>query len=382
MNITWFLIITLLISGFQSYIFTKFGLLRLKYSRVFSKEAVFAGEEIEMVDELVNNKLLPIPWLRLESNIDRHLRFAGKHNQMTDFQWEELHRTLFSLLPYQKITRRHKVCCTKRGYYELKTVSLTLGDVLGITESFKQFDAKAVVTVYPELTAMEDIPLPSHSWLGIIMVRRWIIDDPFVIAGAREYSYGDPLNSVNWKATARTDKLQVSKRDYTADHHLMIYINFDETEDIWMPIQNKALFEKGISYAASIAQYSISKGISTGFGCNAYLIEPFGQSTDPNVKLPVRIEPASGKQQLTYLFDTMAKLSMDRSMSFNRFLMEDIEQRNNTDILIITSTLTENVTEKIRLLETQGNKIEFLMLIDDSINIDDREGEVKNEQIS
>jgi hypothetical protein len=365
MSIAWFLFITCLISVIQSFIFNKWGLTRLQYTRSFSKESVFAGEEIEMVDEISNNKPLPIPWLRLESKIDRSLQFVRKKDQLTEIQSDEFHRTLFSLLPFQKITRRHKVCCIKRGYYELKTVSLTLGDVLGFGETFDRFNAKATVTVYPEVIPIEDIPLPSHSWLGDIMVRRWIIDDPFVNAGVREYSYGDSMNSVNWKATARTGSLQVSKKDYTADHHLMIYLNFDESEDIWMPIQNAPLIEKGISYAASIAQNSISKGISTGFGCNSYLVEPFGgQTAENNIKTSVRIEPNNGKHQLTYLYDTMAKLSLDRSMSFNRFLIEDMKNRQDTDILIITSLLTTTIQANIRLLEAQGNKIEILMLTD------------------
>jgi hypothetical protein len=336
---------------------------------------VFAGEEIEMIDEISNNKLLPIPWLRLESKIDHNLQFARKQDHSTEELREEFHRTLFSLLPYQKITRRHKISCLKRGYYELKTVSLTLGDVLGFGETFDRFNAKATVTVYPEIIPIEDIPLPSHSWLGDIMVRRWIIDDPFFIAGVREYSYGDSMNSVNWKATARTGSLQVSKRDYTADHHLMIYLNFDETEDIWMPIQNALLIEKGISYAASIAQQSISKGINTGFGCNSYLVEPFGEIIENNVKESVRIEPKNGKHQLTQLYDTMAKLSIDRSMSFNRFLLEDMNNRLNTDILIITTLLTTNIQENIRLLELQGNKIEILMLTDQLDNYNNMQGE-------
>lgn len=364
MSIAWFIIITCLISVIQSVIFNKWGLFRLQYTRSFNKEKVYAGEEIEMIDEISNNKLLPIPWLRLESKIDRNLQFVGKQDQLTEVHSEEFHRTLFSMLPYQKITRRHKVRCTKRGYYELKNVSLTLGDIFGFGESFRKFNAKAAVTVFPEMIAIEEIPLPSHSWLGDIIVRRWIIEDPFVIAGVRDYSRGDSLNSVNWKATARTGNLQVSKKDYTADHQLMIYLNFDESEDIWMPIQNTSLIEKGISYAASIAGNSIAKGINTGFGCNSYLVEPFREKTENDTKSSIRIEPKSGKHQLTYLYDTMAKLSMDRSISFNRFLMEDLETRTQTDILLITSIITDNIQEKIHLLEKQGNKIELLMLTD------------------
>src|SRR5699024_6360963 len=117
-------------------------------------------------------------------------------------------------------------------YYTLQTVSVTTGDGIGFSEVFDSFEAHTSVTVYPSIIAIDDIPLPSHSWLGDITVKRWIVEDPFLQAGVREYQYGDPLNSINWKATARTQNLQINKKDFTADHHLLIYVNFDIHEDI------------------------------------------------------------------------------------------------------------------------------------------------------
>lgn len=58
------------------------------------------------------------------------------------------------------------------------------------------------------------------------------------------------MHTINWKATARTGSMQVNKYDYTADHHLMIYVNFDQTEDKWRPIVHEDLLEKALSYAA------------------------------------------------------------------------------------------------------------------------------------
>jgi len=377
MSIPWFIIITVAIIFGQSYIYSKWGLSRILYKRTFSKSIVFEGEEIEMVDEISNKKLLPIPWLRLESKIHASLKFRKISNQDNEIDSEEFHRTLFSLMPYQKVKRRQKLTCTQRGYFQFKTVSMTTGDAFGFGSSFESKQAKAELTVYPKLAPLDEIPLPSHSWLGDITVKRWIIEDPFVIAGVRDYSYGDPMNTINWKATARTNSLQVSKRDYTADHHLLIYLNFDETEDIWLPVKDLELFEQGISYAASLAQYTLSQGISTGFGCNAYLVEPFQNSTDP-IKQPIRIQPSNGTHQLTYILDTMAKLRLDRSMSFNHFLLEDINrQMQNTDILLITTILTEKMEENIRILEENGNSVEIVWLQKEMVNndVNDEAGE-------
>src|SRR5699024_4850456 len=151
-----------------------------------------------------------------------------------------------------------QVTCTKRGFYQFQTVSLSTGDIFGIDKTYTSAASSAEIIVYPQLVAMEDLPLPAHSWLGEVIARRWIIDDPFLFAGVRDCASGDPLNAINWKSTARTNRLQVSKKDFSADHHIMIYINFNQTEDIWRPIVDESLMEETISYAASIAQYAIT----------------------------------------------------------------------------------------------------------------------------
>ena len=74
-----------------------------------------------------------------------------------------------------------------------------------------------------------------------------------------------------------------------------------------MPIVDEQLLEEALSYAASVAQYAIENGISTGFGCNSYVDEMNKES--------IRIEPENSKAQLIHLFETMAKVKIDTSTS-------------------------------------------------------------------
>ncbi|MBU9713404.1 DUF58 domain-containing protein [Evansella tamaricis] len=359
MGVHWIIITTVFMVIAQAYIFKKWGLNKIEYSRYFFDKAVFEGEETEMVEEIINKKFLPIPWLRLESKISSNLVF--KQQDSLSVVGEQFHRSFFSLMTYQKIRRRHKITCTKRGYYQLKTVSISVGDPFGIDKKSKTLHVSSNLLVYPRFLPMEEIPLPSNSWQGDILVRRWIMDDPFIFAGVREYTYGDTMKSVNWSATARIGALQVSKKDFTADHNLMIYLNFDQTEDIWKEIEDKDMVEKGISYAASIAQYTISNGIPTGFGCNSYLDDP--SERIKRIKNSVRIEGMNGNNHLTHILQTMAMLRVDRSMNFGSFLQEDVDQRRtNTDIILITAFISETIQKHIRSLEALGNSVEIIYL--------------------
>ncbi|RKL67402.1 hypothetical protein CR203_08545 [Salipaludibacillus neizhouensis] len=196
---------------------------------------------------------------------------------------------------------------------------------------------------------------------GDFFVKRWIVEDPFINAGVREYEAGDPLRSVNWNASARAQTMQVNKKDFAADYRLMIYVNFDYDEDIRLPVNETDLIEKAISYAASIANYTTSKGIPTGFGCNGYLYVP-GETKDVRKK-SVRIEPRTGKIHFNQILKTMAKLKIDRSMPFHQFLKEDLDHnQTKTDYLFISAFSSVKIEKNVRLLQRKGNTVDYLWM--------------------
>lgn len=354
------IIVLFLIFFIQGIVNKKWGLKGIYYHRYFEQKSIFEDEKIVMVDEIMNRKILPVPWLRLETQMDPNL--ISEESIATENKRVVFHRTMFSLMPYQKITRRHHLVGKKRGFYELKNVSVTTGDAMGYGEVFDSISANTAMTVYPKMVPIQDIPLPSHSWLGDITVKRWIIEDPFLHSGIREYQQGDPLNAINWKATARTQDLQINKKDYTADHHLLIYVNFDVNEDIRLPMEQLDVIERALSYAASIANYTIKQGVATGFGCNGYYVEPFVNSL-ARKKPSIRIEPANSGQQVEYILDAIAKAKLDRSRNFRAFLQEDIDRKlTKTDIVIFTYQLTAQVENKIKKLEQLGNAVEVVTL--------------------
>ncbi|WP_127585027.1 DUF58 domain-containing protein [Paenibacillus koleovorans] len=356
MGIHWFIFLAFLIAYLQGKLFKRWGLSKIAYHRQFSVKSCYAGEELEMVERIVNRKPLPLPWLRLEALFDASLAFVSQRQlEISGSETMQNHKSLFSLLPYGQVVRRHKIVARKRGCYRMETVSMTCGDMLGLHKTATKVQMGAELIVYPKPVPFEEIPLPSHSWQGDITVRRWIMEDPFMIQGVRDYRYGDTMNMINWKATARSSRLQVQQRDFTADHRLMIYVNFDVTETMWNAITDPELVERGIAYAASIAENAVSQGIPTGFGCNGSLIDA--------PKQPVRVAAQSGPTHLTDLFETMAKLIMVRSDSIGQFLEQDVNSGvSNMDIIVITAFVSDEMQGLIDRLRLQGNAVEIVPL--------------------
>jgi uncharacterized protein (DUF58 family) len=356
MGIQWFLFVAGIVAAVQAWVFQRFGVRKLRYERYFNTRACYPGDQVEMVERISNRQLLPVPWLRLESLIHANLRFEQQFNlNISDGVMFQNHRSFFSLMSYTQITRRHKVTCLDRGCYRLNSATLTSGDVLGLYKTSKMLKVGGELLVYPKPVPLKEIELPSHSWHGEAIVKRWIIDDPFMIAGTREYRMGDPLKGINWKATARSGKLQVHQHDYTAEHRLMIYFNVEDNETMWRQVNNVPLMEKGISYAAAFAELGIERGMETGFGTNAYSIDA--------PKEPVSVDPMNGYAQLELLLDTMARLIVARSLPFDTFLEQEAERMvTGMDILIISAYVGEKMRLPMEQLRRNGNAVDVFLL--------------------
>ena len=113
MNLFWLLIVLLALGGAQSFVFSRFNFKSLKYTRTFSKRSVYEGETVEMVEQIVNRKLLPVPWLRVESRISPDLRFQTAQEEREISEDEQYHKSVFYLGPYSRVTRRQRLsACT------------------------------------------------------------------------------------------------------------------------------------------------------------------------------------------------------------------------------------------------------------------------------
>jgi len=359
MELTWLLINAGLLLGLITFIYNRYALKKVGYSRHFSKLSAFAGDEVEMVERIVNRKLLPLPWVRLESMMASGLVFGAQNNlDIRSGDKLQNHISLFSLRPYRQIVRRHRVFCAKRGYYRLESATMTAGDPIGFAQPSKRFPLSLTLTVYPEVVPVEDLPLPNHSWLGDITVRRWIIEDPFLVSGTREYRSGDSLRSVNWKATARAGSLQVHQKDFTADHRLKICLNLETHEKMWKTVLDPERIERAIQYAASVAVYAVNQGIDTGLLCNGWIV---GAEHEP-----VRIDSSGGTAHMELMLEALAKLQLETVVTMPDLLEAELRGHpTDTDYLIISCHRGELLEEKVEELQRRGNGVEWLLVPDE-----------------
>jgi uncharacterized protein (DUF58 family) len=338
------------------WIYYRWALAKVTYERHFSKAIAFEGEQIEMVERIANRKLLPIPWLRLESFLSRDLVF-GKQANLDIYSGElyQNHLSLFSLRPYRQIVRRHEVLCRRRGHYHLTSVTMTAGDPLGLFRTSRQFPLSVELLVYPGVLPLDQIPLPFHGLLGELLVRRWIADDPFLVSGVRDYQPGDSLRTVNWKASARSGSLQVHRRDQTTDLRLVICLNVETSGAMWGVTTDPERIELGIRYAATIAGMAIRKGVPTGIMSNGRI--------DPEIAAPLVLPMRGGAVQYEAILTALAKLHLKSAANMAYLLDKEAALATaKTDYLLISCHRDEKLREAAERLKQLGHGVEWLML--------------------
>ncbi len=357
-NIVWIALVAMAITLAQSIVFSLTNLRKVSYRRFFSRSAVYEGERVEMVEVIRNMKPLPVPWIRVESRISPSLKFGhGQVSEEREISADQYHKSVFFLGPFSQITRRHDVICLRRGHYEVGSLAMTAGDLLGVSTKTRQESMACGLDVYPRLLDEEELDTPSTRWQGELAVRRWIMPDPFLISGVRNYRAGDPERDIHWRATARTGQLQVKVRDYTADPRMMVVLNVQASEEQWGELMDyeQEDIEQGIRIAATLCMRALAVGTEAGFASNGCMTGEKG--TGKTICIPA----CNGADQGEILLTAMARMEIHREMTFPTFL-ETLEQIQGIDILILSAYDSEQIRGQMERLTQAGNSVTFMPL--------------------
>ncbi|WP_127531560.1 DUF58 domain-containing protein [Paenibacillus kobensis] len=353
-----FILIGIIVIYIQHVIFRKLALRRLTYDRQFDRTVCFEGDEVRMVETIGNEKRFPLPWLRVESLLSSSLRFGADPSANLDIstgQFMQNHKSFFSLMPWRRIRRSHRVTAARRGVYTLSTVTLTAGDLFGISAEAKQFTFTERIIVYPLPVMPDDLELPARSWQGELSVKRWVVEDPFRRIGVRPYRPTDSLRFVNWNATARTGQLQVHQLDTTADYAVLVVLNVEDHADVWRNIVDLETIESGIRTAAGIANELIRSGMEVGFGSNGCL--------DDERHSTVYVPLSGGEPHLYRIYETLALLQIERLMPIHEYLQQLADKLDTaTDIIVLTTYTDDRVLDAAEQLEADGHRVVYQML--------------------
>ena len=192
------------------------------------------GEQITVSYEVTNMGRLPIFYLGVSFSFDSGVsiledkKWCEKHVNST-FTGISVDRNFF--MPGRRTIRgRFRIALEKRGIYRLGRCYLEAGDLLGLNVSVASVEGSKII-VCTAAMAEEDPQIEVlGGFIGDISVRRFIMEDPSMLVGYREYTGYEPMKKISWIQSAKTGKLMVKQNDYTLDTDVAIAVNLERNE--------------------------------------------------------------------------------------------------------------------------------------------------------
>ena len=314
----------------------------------FSKNVANYGEDIELIEVAENKKKVPLPFIILKFEAPKEIMFYDSSIvTSSDYHYRE---DMLTMNAFSKHTRRIKVKCRKRGYFVFPRVGITTSDLFLVDRFAKEFDNNSTLVVLPEVISSNLIEMLMSVTFSDVQCRRSLLTDPFALAGIREYGPGDPMKSINWKASAKTGELLVNQNASTCMKKVHIFVNLEPYD----PKGSLSLLEKSISLAYSYLIQLASMGIPSSIYTNGIDIltgKPEVSETDP------------GTGTLTARALMLAKIDLTQKVQpFEELVGNYLPTIDSNDyILVISPQFTDTFQAILVNMKSRCPSIHWLM---------------------
>jgi len=325
------------------------------YERRFGEDHAFLGERVPLDVTITNFKLLPLSWLETDDVFPSGLQFVDYQPELASSPHYVIFGHTTAMRWFERVHWHYEVECSTRGLYRFGTVVLRSGDLFGLFTREEEQPAPARLYVYPKILDLPALGLPPRHPFGDLRAQRQLLEDPLRTAGVREYRPEDPFKRVHWKATARTQQLQVRLYEQTTTHTVMLFLNIESYEHIYEGVE-AARAEWAIVVTASLARYAASQGWSFGLRSNA----PAADGGEA-----VRLPPSHRPEQLTRLLEALARVLVYAVRGFTEVLRAETQSLPiGSTVIVISPVLTDTLRGALLRLRERGLRVVVCALTD------------------
>jgi uncharacterized protein (DUF58 family) len=225
----------------QRFIYIKFAFKNLALNYYFSQTEVNEGDIFYITEVIENKKYLPLPAVSTILEAGAGLAFADAGAQVID---QKSVFCFYTVGPYKKITRTWRIKAVKRGRFNINSITVSLRDIFGLVRISNDFLCSANVLVlpvgYPTNKRVASLNLTG----GERSVLTGYYTNPFEIQKIVPYTYSEPLNKINWKASAKTQTLMINAEQPSVAEKILVVLDTSE----------KYLLEKNIKICATLSK--------------------------------------------------------------------------------------------------------------------------------
>lgn len=307
-------------------IYKKYWNKNLNVEVFLPKQNVHEGERGIVKEVVINDKYLPLPTLETRFTLNKGLRYTDLANASTTDK--TYRRDIFAVGIKRKISRTFEICCEQRGYYPLDKIELISSDLFLLDKFIGEIPCSEEFYVYPRRVRSEKLAIPFQKIMGDLLVKKILYEDPFAFAGIRDYVASDPMNRINWKASAKSQDLLVNMFDSTIEQKVVILVDTYENRGAL----NAGLNEESIRIAAALAERFLIQGVE---------VSVFGNGQDVITKELFSVVNESGMRLGT------VKQAFSRLERVHRMPITDLFSKVENGNYVICISKNVEIAEKL-----------------------------------
>lgn len=340
-----------------SRLLTKYWARHLTVTRSINRLEAEEGDSIAVNVTVTNSGALPIPWLLIEDVLPR--RATLHRPPALETSGDRI--TLATLGPRKSKSFYYQLRCNRRGYFSIGPAMLETGDLFGLYRLFRVLAPPNYLQVLPKVIPLDGFDIASRRPLGEIKMTHRLFEDPTRIAGVRAYQAGDPINRVNWAATARTGVLHSKVYEPSSIAGATILLDFHQAS--FAPQHEPIRSEMAIALAVAIAGAVQETGQQIGLITNArdaaerMKRETFASEAKSRDEarsaaavekhndhlVPQLVQTRRGNEQMPLIRKMLARAELTDGLTMPELITETVSRipRDATVIAILTQTTIE-----------------------------------------
>lgn len=314
--VSWFLFYSFLPFALYALYLVFVPLQSFSVQRRLSKWEYYAHDDITVTIQVKRNHSFPLLFIIVEDVVSPLMQEKVIDNK---------NKRIIYLGFKKECSYQYEIRNLPRGEHVFPSVRIMTGDLLGMIEKESVIKRKETILVFPSYQEFVNLPASRILEQGKLLMGGHAQRETTTIVGIREYQPGDRFSWINWKASAKRAGMVTKEFEHRTSTDVVIVLDSTPT----------AIFERMVSFTASLGQNLLYQGIQIGF---------IAVNEDP-VSMPIQ----GGESSRQQLFYHLAKIQPNVSKDFDRVIGEEqLLMRKRAAFMLVTSQLSESLIEAAR----------------------------------
>lgn len=208
-----------------------------------------------IADRLSNGDTNPV-FILIKNNYPFAVKMEVIDELPVQFQ-ERHHFFKQSFGPSQEKKFTYNLRPIERGAYQFGSILVYISSLLNLVSKRYITEEEKIIPVYPSFLQMRKYELMAHSAqiqeMGSKRMRK--IGHSMEFEQIKEYTIGDDIRNINWKATARKGGLMTN--NYTDERSQQVYCVIDKGRLMKMPFEDLSLLDYAINASLMLCNVSL-----------------------------------------------------------------------------------------------------------------------------